>query len=120
MTGPSAVALVATAAPLAGDAALVLASLQIVVPVSPATLAGSLTAAVGLFVVYQAYRGYRRNDSRPMLFLGLGIFLVTVLPFVVTTLLAAVPGVSDAAVLLSWTVLEIAGLGSIFYALTGA
>jgi len=94
--------------------------LQITVSVSPATLAGSLTAAVGLFVAYQAYRGYRRNDSTPMLFLGLGIFLVTVVPFLVTTVLGGVPGVSDAVVLLSWTILEIVGLGSILYALTGA
>jgi hypothetical protein len=93
---------------------------QITVSVSPATLAGSVTAAVGLFVAYQAYRGYRRNDSRPMLFLGLGIFLVTVVPFLVTTVLGGVSGVSDAVVLLSWTVFEIVGLGSILYALTGA
>jgi len=94
--------------------------LQVTVSVSPATLAGSVTAAVGLFVAYQAYRGYRRNDSAPMLFLGLGIFLVTVVPFVVTTVLGGVPGVSDAVVVLSWTLLEIVGLGSILYALTGA
>ncbi|QPV65009.1 hypothetical protein I7X12_02495 [Halosimplex litoreum] len=79
-----------------------------------------MTAAVGLFVAYQAYRGYRRNDSRPMLFLGLGIFLVTVVPFLVTTVLGGISGVSDAVVLLSWTVFEIVGLGSILYALTGA
>ncbi|WP_235853466.1 DUF7521 family protein [Halosimplex salinum] len=94
--------------------------LQTTVSVTPATVARSLTATVGLFVAYQAYRGYRRNDSRPMLFLGLGIFLVTALPFVVTTLLAGALGASDAAVVLAWTVLEILGLGSILYALTGA
>jgi len=106
-------ALLAAVGPLPGPR-------QITASVSPATLAGSLTATVGLFVAYQAYRGYRRNDSAPMLFLGLGIFLVTVVPFLVTTVLAGVPGVSDAAVLLSWTVFEIVGLGSILYALTGA
>ncbi|WP_415381050.1 hypothetical protein [Halosimplex sp. TS25] len=94
--------------------------LQTVVDVTPATLAGALTAVVGLFVSYQAFRGYRRNDSRPMLFLGLGIFLVTALPFVVTTALAGPLGTSDAAAVLAWTILEILGLGSILYALTGA
>ncbi|MFC7138851.1 hypothetical protein ACFQMA_03245 [Halosimplex aquaticum] len=94
--------------------------LQTVVGVTPATLAGALTAVVGLFVAYQAFRGYRRNDSRPMLFLGLGIFLVTALPFVVTTALAGPLGASDAVAVLAWTVLEILGLGSILYALTGA
>ncbi|WP_436927372.1 DUF7521 family protein [Halosimplex amylolyticum] len=94
--------------------------LQTIVGVTPATLARSLTAVVGLFVAYQAFRGYRRNDSRPMLFLGLGIFLVTALPFVVTTVLAGPLGASDAAAVLAWTILEILGLGSILYALTGA
>lgn len=95
-------------------------ALQTVVTVTPAVLAGALTAVVGLFVAYQAFRGYRRNDSRPMLFLGLGIFLVTALPFVVTTLLAGPLGTSDAITVLAWTLLEIAGLSSILYALTGA
>jgi hypothetical protein len=112
--------------PLAGAASLAAASpagtapLQAGPAVTPATLAGALTAAVGLFVAYQAYRGYRRNDSRPMLFLGVGIFLVTVAPFVVTTLLVSVLLASDAAAILAWALLEILGLGSILYALTGA
>ncbi|WP_459192470.1 DUF7521 family protein [Halosimplex sp. J119] len=95
-------------------------ALQTVITVTPATLAGALTAVVGLFVAYQAFRGYRRNDSRPMLFLGLGIFLVTALPFVVTSVLAGPLGASDAVAVLAWTLLEIAGLSSILYALTGA
>ncbi|WP_436909723.1 DUF7521 family protein [Halosimplex marinum] len=96
------------------------APLQTGPAVTPATFAGALTAAVGLFVAYQAYRGYRRNDSRPMLFLGVGIFLVTAAPFVVTTLLVSVLLASDAAAILAWALLEILGLGSILYALTGA
>lgn len=48
---------------------------------SPLEHAGILaTVAVlllGAYVGYQAYRGFRRNDNRPVLFLGLGIFLVT-------------------------------------------
>ncbi|MFB6173206.1 MAG: hypothetical protein ABEI39_01040 [Halobacteriales archaeon] len=105
----------------AGAVALAVAAvLQLTVEVTAATLARSLTATVGLFVAYQAYRGYRRNDSRPMLFLGLGIFLVTVVPFVVTTVLAGAVGISDAAAVLAWTLLEILGLASILYALTRA
>nr|WP_246391659.1 hypothetical protein [Halosimplex pelagicum] len=109
--------------PFAGAGPAVLgwvASLQTDATVTPATLTGALTAAVGLFVAYQAYRGYRRNDSRPMLFLGIGIFLVTAAPFVVTTLLISVLLASDAAGILAWATLEIVGLGSILYALTGA
>ncbi|MFB6139452.1 MAG: hypothetical protein ABEJ26_03350 [Halosimplex sp.] len=88
--------------------------------VEPSTIARSLTSAVGLFVAYQAYRGYRRNDSRPMLFLGLGIFLVSVVPFAVTLVLSGPFGASDAVTVLAWTLFEILGLGSILYALTGA
>ncbi|WP_436932342.1 DUF7521 family protein [Halosimplex halobium] len=112
--------------PLAGAASLAatlpseVAPLQASSGVTPATLTGALTAAVGLFVAYQAYRGYRRNDSHPMLFLGVGIFLVTTVPFVVTTLLVSVLFASDAAAVLAWATLEILGLGSILYALTGA
>lgn len=105
---------------LPGGVASTPAPLQGAVALTPAALTGAVTAAVGLFVAYQAYRGYRRNDSRPMLFLGLGIFLVTAVPFLVTTVLGAVPGVSDVVVILAWTVLELLGLASIFYALTGA
>jgi len=111
-------ALVGVYGPLAALVAVQV--LQITLEVTAATLVRSLTAAVGLFVAYQAYRGYRRNESRPMLFLGLGIFLVTVVPYVVTTLLADALGASDAAAVLAWTVFEILGLGSILYALRGA
>lgn len=113
-----AAALLAVTGPL--TVLVVLRVLQFTLEITAATLVRSLTAAVGLFVAYQAYRGYRRNESRPMLFLGLGIFLVTVVPFVVTTLLADALGASDAAAVLAWTVFELLGLGSIFYALRGA
>jgi hypothetical protein len=38
--------------------------------------------AGGLFVAYQAYRGFRRNGSRPMVFLAAGIGLMVGLHFV--------------------------------------
>ena len=88
--------------------------------VAVATLARALTAAVGLFVAYQAYRGFRRNDSRPMLFLGVGIFFVTTVSFALSTLAVGALGAPDAVAVLTWTVLEILGLAAIFYALTGA
>jgi hypothetical protein len=40
-----------------------------------------LVTVVGLFVAYQAFRGYRRNDSRPMLFLAAGIGAMVCLHF---------------------------------------
>jgi ABC-type transporter Mla maintaining outer membrane lipid asymmetry permease subunit MlaE len=88
--------------------------------VSAATLAHALTAAVGLFVAYQAFRGFRRNESRPMLFLAVGLFFLTTVGFVVSTLLVTATGASDAVAALTWTVAEIVGLAAVLYALTGA
>jgi hypothetical protein len=36
---------------------------------------------VGSYVGYQAYRGYRRHDSRPMRALSMGLFLLTAVAF---------------------------------------
>ncbi|MFB6075045.1 MAG: hypothetical protein ABEJ89_08540 [Haloarculaceae archaeon] len=47
--------------------------------VSAAT--GAVTGLAGAFVAYQAYRGYRRNASAPMLSLAAGTALLTVVPF---------------------------------------
>lgn len=94
--------------------------LQIADSPQVATLARALTATVGFFVAYQAYRGYRRNDSRPMLYLGVGICLVTTVSFVVSTLIVRPLGASDGVAILAWTLLHVAGLASILYAFTGA
>ena len=36
----------------------------------------TLTTLGGLFIAYQAYRGLKRNDSRPMWFLSMGLILL--------------------------------------------
>lgn len=42
-------------------------------------IAGNLLViALGFLIAYQAFRGYRRNDSTPMLFLAAGFVLVSV------------------------------------------
>lgn len=41
---------------------------------------------LGLFIAFQAFRGYRRNQSHRMLFLALGLLLLTVVPFVLSLL----------------------------------
>lgn len=42
-------------------------------------IAGNLLIiALGFLIAYQSYRGYRRNDSTPMLFLALGFCLISV------------------------------------------
>lgn len=79
-----------------------------------------VTASVGAFVAYQAFRGYRRNASQPMLFLAVGIALLTVVPFVVARGLQLVVSLSDAQFLVVITVFDIAGLSAILYSLTRA
>ncbi len=48
------------------------------------------SVVLGLIIGYQAYRGFRRNDSRSMQFLSLGLILLTAVPFTLsfTTTLA--------------------------------
>jgi len=78
-----------------------------------------VAALVGLLIAYQAYRGYRRNDSRPMLFIAVGFTLTVGLPFVMavpTLLLSAYPTAATALVLLS-DISTLVGLGCILYAL---
>jgi hypothetical protein len=79
-----------------------------------------LTGVVGVFVASLAYRGYRRNESKPMLYLALGIVLLTAIPAAVNVLLSVSTGVTDAEILLSLSVAHLCGVVSILYALTRA
>lgn len=86
--------------------------------VDPLTLGTNLLlAALSAVVVVQCYRGYRRNDSRPLLFLGVGIGLVTLPSFVLYVLVAGF-GVPPYVDLLALT--QTAGLLSVLYAFTRA
>ncbi|MFC4548920.1 DUF7521 family protein [Halorussus sp. GCM10023401] len=80
----------------------------------------AVTAVAGAFVAFLAYRGYRRNDSRPMLYLAVGIALLTTVPVGLNHALSALTGATDAAILLAITVAHLAGVASILYALTRA
>lgn len=42
------------------------------------------SVALGLVVGYQAYRGFRRHDSRSMQYLSIGLILLTAVPFTVS------------------------------------
>jgi len=78
-----------------------------------------VAALVGLLIAYQAYRGYRRNDSRPMLFIAFGFTLTVGLPFVMavpTLLLSNSPTATAALVVLS-DASTLVGLGCILYGL---
>jgi hypothetical protein len=75
-----------------------------------------LVTVVGLFVAYQAYRGYRRNDSRPMLFLAAGIGLMMCLHFGIRYPLAWV-GLGNEVREFLIQVVDVVALGLIGYAL---
>lgn len=83
-------------------------------------LFSAVVAVVGVFVAYQAYRGYRRNESRPMLYLALGIILLTAVPVVVHHGLNWLTSATEAEILLGITVAHLGGVGAILYALTRA
>lgn len=80
-------------------------------------------AVIGISIAYIAYRGYRSNESRPMLFLAIGFILVLGVPFVLY--LGAVPLVglfeisqaTQAIIIGLAEVSQVLGLVSIFHAL---
>jgi hypothetical protein len=41
---------------------------------------GLLVIVLGLAITWRAFQGSRRNDSRPLLFLAVGMLFITVLP----------------------------------------
>ncbi len=43
-----------------------------------ATVVKVIALALGTFVVYLAYKGYRRNSSKPLLYVALGFVLITI------------------------------------------
>lgn len=76
-----------------------------------------LSALLGLFIAYQAYRGYRRNESRPMLFISLGFVLVLAVPFLLLVLYVAIPFLSETLIAVLSQLSQISGLIAILYAL---
>lgn len=79
---------------------------------------------MGLYVVFQAYRGYRRNSSQQMLFLAIGFAFLTVIPFTLSLVVAGVAqrfGISSQEYVSYLAItsrgLEICGLGAILYSL---
>jgi FtsH-binding integral membrane protein len=79
---------------------------------------------MGLYVVFQAYRGYRRNSSQQMLFLAIGFAFLTVIPFTLSLVVAGISqrfGIPSQAYMSYLAItsrgLEICGLGAILYSL---
>lgn len=76
-----------------------------------------LGALLGIFVAYQAYRGYRRNDSRPMLFISIGFVLALGVPFLLLLVALVLPDLPRWGLGLATQGAELVGLASIVYAL---
>jgi hypothetical protein len=83
-----------------------------------------IALTLGLMIVFQAYRGYRRNQSQRMLYLAAGLGFVTIAPFALSLGFALVaPSVPNATFIqtailpLVSRLLEITGLGLILYSL---
>jgi hypothetical protein len=73
-----------------------------------------LQLLLGLVIAILAAYGYRRNASRPMLFLGVGIAMITFVSAVTTAVSSVLLNVSLVAPL-SMTA-EVFGMGLILYA----
>jgi len=89
-----------------------------------ALLAAALGSVVlGLVLGHQAYRGFRRNDSRPMQFLSLGLILLTAVAYTLAfagTLLireGVVPLAYQRPLTLFVRLIQFVGLGFITYSL---
>lgn len=82
------------------------------------------TIAMGSFVVYQAYQGYRRNDQRQMLFLAVGIGLITVVPPLLAITVASIGLQMNLSIIvytyhvpLAENIIRMIGLGFIIHSL---
>lgn len=81
-------------------------------------LAGLLVATgLSALVVVRLVRGYRRNGTRPMLYLGAGLGLLVTAPMVLRLVFANLVVVSPATRSLATAGLELLGLAAILYAI---
>lgn len=76
-----------------------------------------LSAVIGLFIAYLAYRGYRRNASRPMLYISAGFVLALAVPFLLLVVYLLLPTVPQPVVAVATQTSQVAGLLAILYAL---
>jgi hypothetical protein len=82
-------------------------------------LAGKLLVmALGLLISYQGFRGYRRNQSQPMLFVAVGFVFLTAGGTMGCSLVQTL-GVSPAALGVAQTLLVAVGMGFVLYSLYG-
>ena len=79
-----------------------------------------LVAIFGIAIAYQAYRGYRRNDAASMLYLSIGLLLLTFVPFVINVSVTTLLSPERAVTAFLENVSRLLGLVTIMYSLYGA
>lgn len=90
-------------------------------PIEYATLITTVAVLIlGAYVGYQAYRGYKRNNNQAVLFLGLGIFLVTTLRQLISIIIYLAITDNPLLLLTVFFGISITGLMSILYAFVWA
>ena len=83
-------------------------------------LLGLATAAgLSLLIAYEALRGYRGSRDRAMLWLAVGIVLLTAGPIALRVVLPTFTETADSVRVLSATASELLGLACILYAVYG-
>ncbi|QFU84972.1 DUF7521 family protein [Natronorubrum aibiense] len=78
-----------------------------------------LVALFGTVIAYQAYRGYRRNDARSMLYLAVGLLLLTLCPFLINVTVTTVFSPRQLVTAFLENVSRLVGLVAIMYSLYG-
>ncbi len=84
-----------------------------------ALLGLAVAAGLSVLIAYEALKGYRGTGDRAMLFLAVGIVLLTGGPIALRILLPTFTETPESVRLLSTTVSELLGLGCILYAIYG-
>ncbi|WP_254530925.1 DUF7521 family protein [Natrinema gelatinilyticum] len=78
-----------------------------------------LVALFGTIIAYQAYRGYRRNDAPSMLYLAVGLLLLTLFPFLLNVSVTTLVSPKQIVIALLENVSRLLGLVAITYSLYG-
>jgi len=78
-----------------------------------------LVALLGAIIAFQAYRGYRRNDSQSMLYLAGGLLLLTLVPFVLNVTISSLTTADQVITIFAENVSRLVGVVVIMYSLYG-
>jgi uncharacterized membrane protein (DUF441 family) len=81
-----------------------------------ATVAKIIALALGAFIVYLAYMGYRRNTSRPLLFAALGFAFITA-GTIIEGILYVLLGTELLAATATGTLVTILGFVTVIYSI---